>query len=525
MTQQTIIEVELTAGRYHAHPWGVSQYGIGEPEWPPSPWRLLRALAAAWFNYQTSGDCPQLRDGLLETLGRSGRPMLVVPPVSFHELKLFQPIVRDVPEKVENPPPGAPKTRNVTQINYRADHRDLFAVIQGRRFWFVFEGDLDATQRTLLNTLLSRIRYFGRSECRAVLRPVDKEPEGTKEVPLFRTEPLDRSCRTQAEEPRLVRQVLCPGVRQQDGTWDFHAFDLWILDRGHSATNHLPRHLTDACIEAFRPLPNGCEWVDYALPAEAVVRELPRSGQRAPREQQVPVREIRFSLARRIPIPVEQTVRVARAFRDAAVQRFERVNQKGHSVALTGCKDDGRPQPGHDHVYCLPRPSERTRFLELLVVRIPNGRLTASELDALLSVERIRLVPDDPYPITVVAEAVLNTLAQPLAPSRVWRSRTPLVVPEHLQRDRRNVPLTDWVAQILAHAGLTMTFTVKGAPRRATVSVHRYTLDDSGSKKVGFSRRWGHELELHFDQPVTLSKPAFGKDAHFGLGQFESCDT
>ncbi|HXF65768.1 MAG TPA: hypothetical protein VNK67_03580 [Burkholderiales bacterium] len=51
--------------------------------------------------------------------------------------------------------------------------------------------------------------------------------------------------------------------------------------------------------------------------------------------------------------------------------------------------------------------------MELLVVQIPSGCLSTSELDALLSVERIRLAPDDPYPITVVAEAVLNNLAQP----------------------------------------------------------------------------------------------------------------
>lgn len=506
MTQKTIIEVELTAGRYHAHPWGVSQYGIGEPEWPPSPWRLLRALAAAWFNHQTPGESPQLRDELLEALGGSDRPTLFVPQVAFRELRFFQPLVKD----------GV--------INRRVDHRDLFALVHGGRFWFVFERGLDTEQKRLLKILLGRVRYFGRSESRAILRPVDNEPTGTKEVPLLKAEPLDRSRGTQPQETRLIRQVLCPGVRQQDGTLRFRASDLWCLDHGNGTADQLPQHLTDACIKARRPLPNGCEWVDYVLPVEAIVHELPCRRQRVLREQQVPVREIRLRLARRIPIPVEQTVRVARAFRDAAVQRFERLNPNGHSVALTGCQDDGTPRPGHDHVYYLPRPSKRTSSLDLLVVQIPTGRLTASELDALLSVERIRLAPDDPYPITVIAEAVLNSLAQSQAPSRVWRSLTPLVVPEHLQRDSRSAPLANWVAQILAGAGLTMTFRVRDTPRRTTVSVHRYVQDDSGSKKAGFSRRWGYELELYFGQDVTLPRPALGKDAHFGLGQLEPGD-
>lgn len=508
MTQKTIIEVELTAGRYHAHPWGVSQYGIGEPEWPPSPWRLLRALAAAWFNYQKPSDCPQLRDELLEALGRSGWPTLVVPGVAFKELRFFHPLVKD------------------GDINARIDHRDFFAVAQGGRFWFVFEVGLNDAQKGLLNTLLSRIRYFGRSESRAVLRVVDKEADGTREIPLFKAEPLDRYCGTNPDGTRLVREVLCPGVRQQDGTWDFRASDLWSLDQAHDARNDLPLHLTDACIEAFHPLPNGCEWVDYALSAEAIVHEMPRSRRPVPREQEISVRGIRFHLARRIPIPVEQTVRVARAFRDEAVKRFRELSRNGHSVTLTGCMSDGTPRPGNDHLYYLPRPSERPGFVELLFVQIPNGRLTASEFDALQSVERIRLTPDDPYPITVVAEAVLNNLAQPtMAPSRFWQSRTPLVIPEHLLRDHRAASLANWVAQILGAAGLTRIFTINGKPHRTSVSVHRYGWDDNGSKKIMFSSRWGYELQLDFGQLVAFPTVAFGKDAHFGLGQFEPCDS
>lgn len=524
MAQKTIIEVELTAGRYHAHPWGVSQYGIGEPEWPPSPWRLLRALAAAWFNYQTNGDCPQLRDALLNTLGRSGRPILIVPPVSFHELKFFQPIVRDIAEKVENPPPGAPKTRNVTQINYPADHRHLFAIVQGARFWFIFETGLEGQEKDLLKRLLGRIRYFGRSESRAALKLLDHKIKTSDSCPLFEAKPLEAFSGTQLGD-RVARQVLCPGVRQQDGSLLFKASDLWCLDGRQGARNELPRHLTDACIEARRPLPNGCEWVDYALPAEAIVHELPRRRQRQPRADEVSVKEIRFCLARCIPIPVEQTVRVARAFRDAVVRNFKRMHSGVHSTALTGCGEDGTPQPGHEHLYYLPRPFRRSKFLEKLIVRVPNGRLTASELDALLSVERIRLVPDDPHPITVVAEAVLNTLAQPLASSHKWRSLTPLVIPEHIQREHRKAEWVDWVRKTLAGIDPSLHPCIHDEckPKRETVAVHRYGLHDSGSKDIGFTRRFGYLLELEFDQPVTLPKPAFGKDAHFGLGQFEPC--
>lgn len=498
MATKTIIEVELTAGRYHAHAWGVSQYGIGEPEWPPSPWRLLRALAAAWFNFQQSSDDPQIRDALLESLGRSDRPTLVLPRAAFRELRFFQPVVKD----------GV--------INHRSDHRDLFAVIQDARFWFVFDADLSDKQGNLLDRLLGRIRYFGRSESRAILRRVDGIPESTEKRRLFEVKPLETDGSSSSPLP-LIRQVLCPGVSPGNGSIGFQASDLWSLDRSQNVVSVLPKHLTDACLDKYRPLPNGSEWVDYALSADALVHELPRRRRPRPIRREVQVRDIRFRLSRRTPIPIEYTVRVARAFRNEAVRVFNRLGDRRHSIALTGCLENGSPQPGHDHLYYLPQPSTRTDLLEHLLVHVPIGHLSPEELNALLSVERIRLRPDDAYPITIIAEAVLNSVAIETSTSTRWRSLTPLVIPEHLQRD---ASLTDCVAQILAKSGISQDFVISGQPRRMIVSVHRYVLANHGRRRVTFSHRWGDEFQLEFDNPVALSEPAFGKDAHFGLGQF-----
>src|SRR5438876_10888524 len=41
------ITISFPAGRFHATPWG-HHVNEGLPEWPPSPWRLLRALVATW---------------------------------------------------------------------------------------------------------------------------------------------------------------------------------------------------------------------------------------------------------------------------------------------------------------------------------------------------------------------------------------------------------------------------------------------------------------------------------------------
>ena len=55
------------AGRYHATAWG-SHVNEGVPEWPPSPWRLLRALiATAYHKLPDEVEKPALRS-LIERL-------------------------------------------------------------------------------------------------------------------------------------------------------------------------------------------------------------------------------------------------------------------------------------------------------------------------------------------------------------------------------------------------------------------------------------------------------------------------
>jgi len=40
-----IIQQQFPLGRFHATRWNQGAFGDAYGEWPPSPWRLLRALA------------------------------------------------------------------------------------------------------------------------------------------------------------------------------------------------------------------------------------------------------------------------------------------------------------------------------------------------------------------------------------------------------------------------------------------------------------------------------------------------
>ena len=68
------IRLHFPWGRYYAHPWGQNPVRIAEAEWPPSPWRLLRAIAAAWFRKNpgqpASCELLALLDGLAAVAAR-----------------------------------------------------------------------------------------------------------------------------------------------------------------------------------------------------------------------------------------------------------------------------------------------------------------------------------------------------------------------------------------------------------------------------------------------------------------------
>ncbi|QUV86483.1 type I-U CRISPR-associated protein Csb2 [Chloracidobacterium aggregatum] len=500
MTNATIIQVELLSGRYHAHVWGESQFAMAGPEWPPSPWRLLRALASAWFCAQPVLSSEVDRDDLLQALGRSDAPEIWLPRTSVHEIRYYQPVRLGASDRVP--------------------HHDHFAVPEGGRFWFRFEKALQPDQRALLAKLLERLRYFGRSESRARLRLVNynEPPAG-----VFRVMPRSGiQPGIQPTSPTEYRRVLCT-------TSGFWASDLWLLRRDEETRkketrkNGYPLHLVDELINEKMPLPCGARWVEYAVPAEALVHEIRPRVSAPPAKPSVNVAEIRFRLNRRIPIPLRYVVAVARAFRDAAVEAHrDRTGQM--SLILSGRELDGTVARGHQHAYYLPRPRAGAVTLDELLVRVPGGKLTQEELDALLGVGRIR-VGGRSYPITVVPEAVVAS-AKPAPEARQWQSVTPFLPPlrhrqgrEETRVDRQAIACAEKVcgrrpAHVESLSG------PGGLGCVSPVLAHEY---GTGGRGWTLTTRLGFWLQLTFDEPVSLDRP-LGADAHFGAGQFAPVD-
>ncbi len=497
---QVVIRVSLLSGRYHAHPWGEAQHAMGGPEWPPSPWRLLRAIAACWFAAAQPPCSADERDGLLKALGRAGAPRIWIPKASFSELPCYQPLTKD---KV---------------VNSRVLHFDHFAVVADPDIYFVFEVSLTDQQRLFLSRILSTARYLGRAESRASFELV--APGWQKTDSHHEARPAGEQKR---ESGTIRRYVLVT-------TTEFRASDLWQVRvsgrKGQSRNKstdqqsdeeHHPVHLVEALIAAKRPVPDGTSWMQYELPRAAIVNELPRKVHARPSPARQPVAEVTFRLFRRVPIPIADTVVLARDFRDQAVRAYERA-VGGNCVLLSGREDDGSVARGHRHAYYLPRPARPGGFLEHFVVTLPGGETGVEQdvLDALLGVTR--LVRHDTYPVLVVPEDVS---AQPVSPSApCWRSLTPFVgARQHRQSREQTEPLQQLLdalrASVKSEAGLPTVCRTEVRP----VRVHSYDGTRDGWHGQ-FTRRAGSLCTIEFSQPINLPV-ALGADAHFGLGQVE----
>ncbi len=80
-----VLEISFLAGRYHATAWG-RNVNEGEPEWPPSPFRLTRALMDVRYRRHADIDDDNLECALLLL---TGAPCFSLPPASRMAVKYY----------------------------------------------------------------------------------------------------------------------------------------------------------------------------------------------------------------------------------------------------------------------------------------------------------------------------------------------------------------------------------------------------------------------------------------------------
>lgn len=137
---------EFPAGRYHATPWG-HHVNEGLVEWPPSPWRILRALLSTGYTKLGWHEVPAEMRELTEALAVT-EPTYRLPAATAGHTRHYMPIK------------GWKKGVQATSLVLDAFVRPDGAI------GIEWPADVTPAQRDLLARLLDHLGYLGRAESR-----------------------------------------------------------------------------------------------------------------------------------------------------------------------------------------------------------------------------------------------------------------------------------------------------------------------------------------------------------------------
>lgn len=451
------MEVSFPWGMYHATAWNRSA-NEGVAEWPPAPWRILRALFSAWKVHS-----PELSEAdvmsVLESL--SVLPSFVLPPIREAHTRHYMPGVRHFE--------GAGTDTAKTLDAFVVAERDAC-------LWIEWPVVLTDGQRSLLATLADGIRYLGRGESLVECRLAEVPGSGVVSSPV-----------EEGAERDSVRV---------------------LVSDGPSSVATLAQTTRDVRA-ARRLLPDRTRLQAYSRPeAMAAPRRRVALAQRS-------VEAVRFAIGGS-PRPSRfDIVGLGDLVHRAAIRRH-RID----SPTLSGLDGEGVPLRGaHRHAHYLSLPEREDLSggrVGSIVVWAPGGFLD-SEVSALADLVELRSSRLDgalSRPVMITGSGTIEELGPDIAtPSSVWESITPYSPVRHHKGELVEQLLAD-VNLELAHRDRPLAAAVELIPG-SWLHYGRYR---PGRERLQ-QQRHAYGLRLEFDDPV-VGPLALGQLSHFGLGLF-----
>ncbi|MCX6678461.1 MAG: type I-U CRISPR-associated protein Csb2 [Methanothrix sp.] len=534
-------EIRFPAGRYHATPWD-RQVNEGVVEWPPSPWRVLRALISTWY-HKAQGDVDEATArSLIEHLSCS-LPRFELPVATLGHTRHYMPLFSS-------------KTTKVFDAFASIEHDKRLLVI-----WQ--EVDLQEHERTALEILLARMGYLGRAESWIEAQIIDYQETKGNCRPLSGNESIPEDCEgvrtlasiapasylswratalSEQKERRLVEiRTKAKEKRKPENKVKLGKKDLEKIEQNLPADLFAALHADTADLKgAGWSQPPGSIWVMYLRRKDAFdIKPVATGGMRRNLDGQPTV--ARFAVASQVPPRLTDAISFAERIHVALVSR-----SNGSSV-FTGCDESGKPLDGHRHAFILCESSlglgkgQRGEITHI-VVHAPMGfeLQDRQALDCLTRVwghggHDVRLIllgvgqPED-FAGLDTAKGACPILAE----SQRWVSRTPFVSTRHPKATKTGVPKLDEnglqigspeheLRRLLMLAGFPSPSSVEAVPSTDLAGHETRWLSFRRQRNHGEGRKvasgLGYGFRVKF--PDMVRGPiALGYAAHFGLGLF-----
>jgi CRISPR-associated protein Csb2 len=525
----TGVALSFPSGRYHATPWA-RHVNEGVPEWPPSPWRLLRALIATWKRKLSDRLTQSQVEALLREL--TAPPLFVLPPASTGHTRHYMPWFKKGPDD-------------------RTMVFDTFVVVPRESELFVLWPDvsLQPEKHDQLALLLRHLNFFGRAEAWCFARLLADE-EAKEKARHINCRPLEGKITDSNGE---VVRILCANPES-------------AFSNEHTPKDKKERPLYDPdwhlCMETLAlhkerwSDPPGSRWIRYERSRECfkvdpTQRRCLPSRRRPERDFQI----ARFILDSTVLPLVTETLPVAEAARRTLMGIYGRLsprteNSGSRSPIFSGKNEESQPLRGHGHAYYLPTDEDNDGRLDHLTVVAADG-FDSRELKALDCLRELKSRERDAsgHPLRVLLLG-LGRLGDyqtgPLGSSATWISSTPFIASRHLKkRGTKRDPEEVWHSPVAFLSTVLREELARFIERRPDLGALRVDsikiepdTDDRGVFRVG-PRRWrpiqfkryrqkrgddggsrpAGAFRLVFPRPVR-GPICLGHSSHFGLGLF-----
>ena len=519
------LSLRFPAGRFHATPWQ-HQVNEGIVEWPPSPWRVLRALAASWLVR-----CPELAHDESSPFARSlaklasHPPVIVVPPACQGHTRHYMPWYKK----------WTPDNPHDTVLVF-----DAFVVVDpAARANLVWDTDLADNERAALRLAARRLTYLGRAESLCTADIDDGAPgpsSGDGHLCLW----LDRDSGEVApagEPPSACEPVttLIPDATSADPKLRWNG---WAYGGGKKVPKPAPAWnlLAETSLardQRWSRVP-GARTMAYLVPAGALLQRVP-SPTRPPLRTERP-QVARFVLAGAVLPRSVDALYVGELTRRYLQGIYGRLHDGARSTVFSG-RDPSNGTPladDHSHAFFLPYDEDGDGRLDHIIVYARAG-FGPGEVAAFDRLRRLHAPGGAELHVVLLDLAARSQLRRAtssplLSTSHRWQSVTPFVPTRHYKRrgTKRDTCAPDEFPAVvlreeLARRGLPGPTAIRRLPRAVAPGRKGPSwLEFRRDRVWGAGRRGGHPgagFELEFAAPVD-GPLALGYGCHFGLGLF-----
>ena len=479
-----VIKIHFLRNGYHATPWG-KHVNEGIPEWPPSPWRIIRAIIATWKN--THSELPEkdvwpILQKLINEL-----PDYMIPDASISHTRHYM-----------------PTNNNKTTLII-----DTFVSIGDKPVNIIWKNTtLDIEEIKILDQILKNLHYLGRAEswCKATIsteqHSYNCSPLGDEELPLD----VEITSILAPKQNVKFTDISKPTTKPDLDT-------ISITTKELQYNNHID--------------PPGGVWVQYVRPQNCFEEKLVHDTKTSYLNN---INLVRYAIGGAVRPSITDTLRMGDLARTACMSKYGKIKHGHTSATFSGKDGNGKPLINHKHAFYLPTYETQNRELDQLTIISSEG-FDKDELDALFSLKRL-------YKYNVAA---VNLIFQGcgtienfpdisiLKKSRIWVSSTPLILSRHIKYRGKGSEkyMVDGPEEQIRNE-IKNRYGDSYQLKSITIEDDKTNMHNTNIKSFEFFR-WrrhgsvgdGKSYKVQLEFTNTVSGPiTLGYSSHYGLGMF-----